>query len=62
MNIVERDFNSLVRWEEGIYEEYKFLGEQYKTNRIKFLESLLDKYPQNSENLIKLIDWVKEKY
>lgn len=62
MNIVERDFDSLLKWEEGIHEEYKVYGEQYKTGRLQFLESLLDKYPQNSENLLKLIDWVKENY
>lgn len=62
MNIVERDFDSLLRWEEGIHEEYKSFGEQYKTGRLQFLESLLDKYPQNSENLLKLISWVKENY
>ena len=62
MSIVERDFDSLLRWEEGIYEEYKSFGDQYKTGRLQFLESLLDKYPQNSDNLLKLIDWVKENY
>ena len=62
MNIVERDFDSLLKWEEGIHEEYKVYGEQYKTGRLQFLESLLDKYPQNSENLLKLIDWVNENY
>jgi predicted metal-dependent HD superfamily phosphohydrolase len=62
MNIVERDFDSLLRWEDGIREEYKSFGEQYKTGRLQFLESLLDKYPQNTDNLLKLIDWVKENY
>ena len=27
--------------------------------RLKFLESLLDKYTHNTENLLKLVDWVK---
>jgi predicted metal-dependent HD superfamily phosphohydrolase len=62
MNIVERDFDSLLRWESGIYEEFKSFGDQYKTGRLQFLESLLDKYPQNSDNLLKLIDWVKTNY
>lgn len=64
MNIVERDFDSLVKWEEGISSEYvpNYGRDNYKIGRITFLESLLDKYPQNSENLLKLIDWVKENY
>ncbi len=59
MNIVERDFDQLLEWEKGIMEEYKAYGETYKEGRLKFLESLLDKYPQNTENLLKLVDWVK---
>lgn len=59
MNIVERDFNQLLNWERGISDEYAGYGEQYKGGRLKFLESLLDKYPQNTENLLKLIDFVK---
>lgn len=62
MNIVERDFNQLLEWEKGIHEEYKVYGEMYKGGRLQFLESLLDKYPHNTENLLKLIDWVKENY
>jgi predicted metal-dependent HD superfamily phosphohydrolase len=62
MNIVERDFDQLLEWENGIREEYKPYGEMYKTGRLKFLESLLDKYPHNTDNLLKLIDWVKTNY
>jgi predicted metal-dependent HD superfamily phosphohydrolase len=62
MNIVERDFNQLLEWEKGIREEYKAYGDMYKMGRIQFLESLLDKYPHNTENLLKLIDWVKTNY
>jgi predicted metal-dependent HD superfamily phosphohydrolase len=62
MNIVERDFDQLLEWENGIFNEYKAYGDLYKDGRLKFLESLLDKYPNNTENLLKLIDWVKEKY
>lgn len=62
MNIVERDFVQLLEWENGIHEEYKAYGELYKEGRLKFLESLLDKYPNNTENLLKLVDWVKENY
>ena len=62
MNIVERDFDQLLEWESGIGEEYKAYGEMYKMGRLQFLESLLDKYPHNTENLLKLIDWVKTNY
>jgi predicted metal-dependent HD superfamily phosphohydrolase len=60
MSIVERDFNQLLEWETGISEEFSvYPKEQYKEGRIKFLESLLDKYTHNTENLLKLIDYVK---
>ena len=59
MSIVERDFDQLLEWEKGIAEEYKFAGEKYKEGRLKFLDSILDKYPHNTENLIKLIEFVK---
>ena len=59
MNIVERDFDQLLEWENGIREEYKAYGDKYKLGRLQFLESLLDKYPHNTENLLKLIDYVK---
>ena len=62
MNIVERDFDQLLEWETGIREEYKAYGDLYKMGRLQFLESLLDKYPHNTENLLKLIDWVKTNY
>lgn len=63
MNIVERDFDQLLDWETGIHEEYSVYGnDAYKAGRLKFLESLLDKYPTNSDNLMKLIDWVKNNY
>jgi predicted metal-dependent HD superfamily phosphohydrolase len=62
MNIVERDFNQLLEWEKGIREEYKAYGDMYKMGRIQFLESLLDKYPHNTENLLKLINYMKENY
>ncbi len=62
MNIVERDFDSLVIWESGIYEEYKVYGNLYKAGRLKFLRSLLDKYPSNSDNLSRLITYVEGKY
>lgn len=62
MGIVKRDFESLLEWEKGIHQEYKSYGELYKEGRLKFLESLMDKYPSNSENLIKLFEWVQNNY
>ena len=60
MNIVERDFDQLLEWEKGISEEYSIYSkEEYREGRIKFLESLLDKYTHNTENLLKLVEWVK---
>ncbi len=60
MNIVERDFDQLLEWEKGISEEYSiYPKEEYKEGRLKFLESLLDKYTHNTENLLKLVEWVK---
>ncbi len=61
MDVCERDFDELIKWEEGIRSEYvPFYGEEaYKKRRLSFLESLLDKYPQNSENLLKLIETIE---
>jgi pantetheine-phosphate adenylyltransferase len=60
MNIVERDLDQLLDWEKGISEEFSvYPKEQYKEGRINFLESLLDKYPNNTENLLQLIEHVK---
>jgi predicted metal-dependent HD superfamily phosphohydrolase len=62
MSIVESDFDKLLEWEIGINEEYKVYGAEYKIGRLQFLEGLLDKYTHNTENLLKLIDWVKTNY
>lgn len=63
MNIVERNYDSLLKWEEGIHEEYKFAGNDlYKKGRLKFLENLVNKYPMNSDNITKLIQYVKINY
>jgi len=63
MNVVERDFEQLLHWERGIHNEYASFGnDMYKQGRLKFLESLLDKYPNNTDNLLQLIDWVKNNY
>ena len=60
MSIVEKDFDQLLEWERGISEEFSvYPKDEYKVGRLKFLESLLDKYPHNTENLLKLVEWVK---
>lgn len=60
MNIVERDFDSLLRWEHGIRKEYSmYSAEEYQQGRVKFLESLLDQYPENRNNLVQLIKVVR---
>jgi pantetheine-phosphate adenylyltransferase len=58
MSIVESDFDELLKWEDGIYQEYKKF-ENYKKYRLKFIKSLFDKYPNNYDNLYMLYDWVK---
>jgi pantetheine-phosphate adenylyltransferase len=62
MSVVEGDFEGLLEWEKGISAEYKDFGTLYKEGRLKFLESLMDNYPRNSKNILKLIDWVKSNY
>lgn len=63
MSIVERNYDDLLNWENGIYNEYKIYGnDNYKNGRVKFLESLLDSYPNNTDNLMKLINFVKNNY
>ena len=60
MNIVERNFEELLEWENGISQEFSIYPEEtYKEGRLMFLESLLDRYTHNTENLLKLIDYVK---
>ena len=60
MSICEKNFDELLKWEEGIKSEFvpHFGEDAYKLGRVEFLESLLDKYPNNTENLLKLIDTV----
>ena len=63
MDILNRDYPELLKWEKGIYQEYKFYGnENYKKGRLEFLESELNNYPKNKENLEKLIKFVKNNY
>ena len=61
MDILNRDYNSLLVWEKGIYEEYKCY-ENYKQGRLLFLNECLDKFPLNQENLLELIKYVGSNY
>ena len=62
MNIVQRTLEELLEWENGISEEFSIYPvDVYKEDRLKFLESLLDEYTQNTENLLNLIEYVKSK-
>lgn len=63
LDILNRDYEELLKWENGIYNEYKYVGdESYKKHRLMFLTQILDKKIMNTENILKLIDYVKEKY
>lgn len=63
MNIVDRDFEQLLEWEKGIYQEFKKYGKTvYRKHRLIFLESLLDKHISNTDNILKLIEYVKDNY
>lgn len=63
MDIVTRNFDELMKWEEEIREEYEvYTDEEYREGRLKFLRSMIDVYPQNKENLLNLIDWVNRNY
>jgi pantetheine-phosphate adenylyltransferase len=61
MSVIESDYENLLEWERGISNEFIPVWglDNYKMGRSKFLESLLDKYPTNYENLSKLIKYVK---
>lgn len=63
MDIVTRGYDEMLEWEKGIYEEFDFYGpSNYKAKRLERLNPLPEKYPENKENLEKLIQWVKENY
>jgi predicted metal-dependent HD superfamily phosphohydrolase len=66
MNVITNgSYEQLLDWENGIYNEYKSYGnDTYRSGRVKFLESLLDKHPYiyNSDNISDLIEYVKTNY
>jgi len=64
MEVIHRPYKGLLKWEEGIYNEYSF-AEKYKEGRLAFLNSLIKKEDLNPftiDRLEKLIRYVEEKY
>lgn len=61
MDIINRDFDTLLKYEQDIYQEYKYLGSNYKEKRIEFLCKTARNHP-NKDNLMKLIGWVEINY
>jgi len=60
MGICSEGYDRLLEWESGIRMEYSHIDESdYKKNRLIFLESIIDKYPNNSDNILDLINFVK---
>jgi len=63
MNICQRGINELLDWEKNLRKEYSDIDTGvYKKHRLIFLEGLVDKYPKNMDNLLDLINWVKDNY
>lgn len=64
MDIVNRDIDSLIKWEDDIFNEYHkfYTTEEYKQGRIKFINSIIDKYPSNMANLQDLLKYIEDKY
>lgn len=62
-SILDRDYPDLLKWEEEIYNEYKFAGwEQYKERRIRFLKLSIPEHKKNIENLNKLIEYIEHEH
>jgi predicted metal-dependent HD superfamily phosphohydrolase len=63
MKICERSLEDLINWEKKIRKEYELVeNKEYSFSRLNFLESLIDRYPNNIDNLLDLIQWVKHNY
>jgi pantetheine-phosphate adenylyltransferase len=58
--VTDASFAELLGWERAIAREYQFADYgRYKAGRLAFLESCLQQYPQNGENLRSLIGYVR---
>jgi pantetheine-phosphate adenylyltransferase len=63
MDVFNRNYSGLLKWENGVYNEYKSVGnDKYREGRVQFLQSQLDNYPKNRKNLLRLIDYVNNEY
>lgn len=58
-NIFEKDFASLVNWENSLYQE-RMSDPNYKSKRLSYLREQVEKYPLNSYNILKLIEKVEQ--
>lgn len=61
MDVLSRDYNTLICYERGIYQEYGKFND-YKNKRIDFIKSMLPKYQSNNHNLLKLIHYINISY
>jgi len=63
MKICESNLENLMNWEANIRKEYSsYTSDDYKRSRILFLESILDRYPNNMDNILDLINYVQSNY
>ena len=63
LSVCESDFEQLLTWENNLREEYSFLSnEEYKKVRLSFVESVIDRYTENMDNLLDLMNWIKSTY
>ena len=61
-DILNRPFEQLLEYEQGVHKEFSFAGDAYVPHRVAFLEKMLDQYPLNSGNILRLIEHVKSAY
>lgn len=56
----ESNFSRLLRWEKQIFREYQYLDYPvYKKNRLAFLENMRKRFPENTQNLSYLIEYLQ---
>ncbi len=56
----ESNFSRLMIWEKQIFREYQYLDYPvYKKNRLAFLEGMQKRFPENTQNLSYLIEYLK---
>lgn len=60
--VTDSSLTELIEWDKKIFLEFqKFDYSFYRIKRIEFLNEMVEKYPQNAENISKLIEYVKNK-